>query len=341
MGLSLFQIGVLIAILTSLLLNVVLGLRFVWTRSSRTRTVAVRIAVSGFAALYALLALELGFFAFVDSSDSFGFTLASKRWFARYWHPINSLGIRDEDHDPIRLREKRVVIAAGDSFVAGHGIRDPRDRFANKLAERLGDDWEVVVLAKSGWHTVDQYEALVQYPVQPEVIVLSYYFNDVEHAFASHGLELPAPFDPPPGFLRPLVERSHFLNFVYWRFYRFANGAEIDRQFWEFFQHNGQRADVWATHAAALRKIAHHAKEHGSRLIVVVFPQLREIERSKPYTSRVTKLFEDEGVEVLDLSPRLAGRDPDELIVGPLDNHPSVELNREVAEILFELIDKP
>jgi len=341
MGLTVFQIATLFAFLTALSLIVTLGLRFVWTTPSRGRRIAVRTSLAGFAALYALLLLELGCYLLVDSSDSFGFTLASKRWFARYWHPINSLGIRDRDHDASSLAEKRVLYAVGDSFVAGHGVRDPRDRFADQLAEHLGDDWEVVILAKSGWHTVEQYEAIESYPAKPEIIVLSYYFNDIENAFAEHDLEQPAPFDPPPRLLRPFVARSHFLNYVYWRIYRFANGAEIDRVFWEFFQTYGQRADVWATHAKELDRIAQYAVERDIRLIVVVFPQLREIERSRPYTERVTQLFEKQDVEVIDLSILLSERDPNELIVGPLDNHPGVALHHEVAELLAELIEKP
>ena len=81
--------------------------------------------------------------------------------------------------------------------------------------------------------------------------------------------------------------------------------------------------------------------DRGSRLVVVVFPQLRDIERSRPYSSRVVDLMRAEGVEVIDLAERLAGRDPIDLMVGPLDNHPGVALHHEVGDLLFELLAEP
>jgi hypothetical protein len=335
------QALVLGAALTALLVVLALWLRLGWRRRSRARAVVVRLVLAMAATGYALLALELGVYAFLDRSDSFGYTLAAKRWFAKHWRPLNSLQIRDVEHDPSALAAKRVVYVVGDSLVAGHGVRDPADRFANVLSARLGSDYEVVVLAKCGWHTIDELEAMRAYPAQPEVVVLSYYFNDVEHAVAAHGLRAPEPFAPPPPALRPLVQRSHLLNFVYWRVYRFANAAEIDRRAWAFFQDVWLRPDVWATHRAELLSVVDFARQRGSRLIVAVFPQLREVERSRPYTARVVELMREQQVEVLDLTEHLAGRDPDDLIVGPLDNHPGVALHHEVGELLFERISQP
>ena len=76
----------------------------------------------------------------------------------------------------------------------------------------------------------------------------------------------------------------------------------------------------------------------GGTLLALVWPHLREIEQSRPYTARVVELLRALGVEVIDLAEHLAGRDAAELIVGPLDNHPGPELHAEVAELLRQHI---
>ena len=69
-------------------------------------------------------------------------------------------------------------------------------------------------------------------------------------------------------------------------------------------------------------------------VVAVVFPQLREIGRSRPYTERVVTHLRGLGVDVIDLTEHLDGRPPDELIVGPLDNHPGPALHAEVAGLI-------
>jgi len=81
--------------LLSLTLNAFLTLRYVWIRSSRLRTFVVLLTLPGPSILYLLLILDFGFGLFFLQSDNFDYTLASQRWRARYWYPVNSLGYRD------------------------------------------------------------------------------------------------------------------------------------------------------------------------------------------------------------------------------------------------------
>src|SRR6185436_234575 len=92
------------------------------------------IARLGLVALV-LLAVE-GVFSMVERSHAVGYTLAARLWFARHWStPNNSLGYRDVEH-PDDGRKKLFVL--GDSFVAGVGIADARERFSDLLQVGLG-----------------------------------------------------------------------------------------------------------------------------------------------------------------------------------------------------------
>ena len=58
-----------------------------------TTNICCTLTLTGSSILYLLLILDFGFGLFFLKSDNFDYTLASQRWRARYWYPINSLGL--------------------------------------------------------------------------------------------------------------------------------------------------------------------------------------------------------------------------------------------------------
>ena len=103
----------------------------------------------------------------------------SQRWFEKNWK-VNSLGYRDIEHDSYDNRQ--IIFVVGDSFVAGHGIARPGDRFSDLLQKRLGDRYVVVNIAQNGWNTPEEYQAIISYPRKPNRIILSYFINDITDA---------------------------------------------------------------------------------------------------------------------------------------------------------------
>lgn len=326
------------AVGVSLIVAVALVLRRHWTRPSRLRRTFVNASVVCFTLYFLFLGLEISFYFVAVQSDSFGFTLAAKRWFEEHWHPINAFGYRDIEHPRDFLEEKDVLLVVGDSFVAGHGIADPANRFSNVLQGELGPDWVVVNVAKNGWHTRDEYDAIVSYPVEPKLIVLSYYTNDIDHAAQQHGVTPAFPLEEPPPLLRSAVRFSYFFNFVYWRVYRFNKAGEFDRIRSEYLDEIYTSEEIWKTHERELLDIIDYTGSHRIELIVVVFPNLRDIERSKEITSRVVDLMRSRDVPVIDLPTLLADRNPAQLVAGPVDNHPGAALHREVGLLLHEQV---
>ncbi len=62
------------------------------------------------------------------------------------------------------------------------------------------------------------------------------------------------------------------------------------------------------------------------------------IERSREITSKVTNLFEDQGVPVLDVAELVENEPVRQLIVNSLDAHPSKWVHQQVADKLHEMI---
>jgi hypothetical protein len=325
----------LLVLFTSLFVNCAFLFRHVWVTPSKGRAVLARLCLLGVVLLSLFLVLE-GYYRFLFiQSDGFTRTRSGELWAATYFHPLNSFGYRDVEHNEASLAGKKVAFVVGDSIAAGAGINDYKDRFSNILGERLGAEWVVVNIAQCGWSTKEEYRAIRTYPHNPALIILSYCYNDLEGVAIRMGKR---PFALPgaPGVLRPLVERSFFVNFVYWRLYR--SSAATVGSYWKFIEECLGDEAIWKAHEEDLLGIIDHARGVRADLVVVVWPELTDTRSSAALTSKVVPFLRGKGVKVMDLTLKLAGREPRELVVNAVDSHPNVKVHREVALDLLELI---
>jgi hypothetical protein len=282
-----------------------------------------------------LLLLEFGFGLFFLQSDNLGYTLASKRWGERYWHPINSFGYRDIEHPEAQFRDRKTLFVVGDSYVAGMGMADPAKRFPDVLQKLLGQPWVVVNIAMNGWNTVNELTAIENYPHSPDLIVLAYYVNDIEGAAWKAGLRRPVLVEPPRGLLAEVVNRSYLFNFLYWRVFRFRNSAEMARVYTEYIARCYGDDRVWQLHVAELQGIVELGQRRNSKLIVLIIPDVTDITGSRAITTKVASFFRNFQVRVVDITDRLEGRDVRQLVANRFDAHPSESMHNEIASVLL------
>lgn len=290
-----------------------------------------------FSFLASMLAVELIFATWFVQSDNAFYSLAGRTWLRRYWHPTNSQGYRDFSWDGLESGSSKLLVVVGDSFMAGAGIERIEDRFANILAVELGPTWTSRIVAKPGWSTAEQTEALRRIAVKPDLIVLSYMINDIQ----SVGVKLKAIPDQlyylPPRFGLWFIDNSYFLNFLYWRMNAHME-SRVMEGYWSSIIGLFDNPAVWTEHRRELADLVAVAQSKSRKTMAVVFPHMLEVERSVPATARVVQLFNDLGVQGLDLAPLLAGRDPKSLIVNRMDSHPNESVHREVAEHMASFI---
>ena len=295
------------------------------------------VGISLLTVFLVFMALELYFSVFFAQSDGFDYTLASKNWYNRYWQE-NSLGYRDIEWTPEKLEGKTKIMVVGDSLAAGSGIVNPMDRFANQLGRLLGDQYAILNVASPGWDTVDQVEAIIDYPYQPDILVLSYYINDIEGAAYESGAQRPQIRQDPPAWLLPLVRNSYVVNFLYWRFIRLRPQEWADSYWNDWLIKISADPDIRWRHRQELLTIIEGADAEQIPLFVVVFPNLAAIEESRPIIQPVIDIFQERGIPVLDVAELIAGRDPAEITVNAVDAHPNEAVNLEVAEHLYQMI---
>lgn len=328
-----------------LLIFLASGMSFIfrtrWLTPSKLRNYSVNFVLSAFTVAFLFLLVEVYFYTFVVYSDSFSFTLANQRWFETYWQPLNSLGYRDVEPSAQELQQNQLIFVVGDSFVAGQGIKNYRDRFSNRLQDKLGTGWLVLNVAQVGWSTTDEYHALVTHPQKPKILIWSYFVDDIREAANRNPSQAKFLFSElvklPSNLFKPLIENSYCVNFFYWRSYRHFQ-QKPESVYWQRLQAFYKDKEIWQVHRQELEAVVNYARQNSILLIPVVFPNLVTLEQSEPITTQVLTLFQTLGTQPIDISPYLRGRVATELVVNNLDAHPNEQVNAEVAEILFERI---
>jgi hypothetical protein len=327
----------IVIIVVGLFAFIFLAIRWAMKQPAPARNLLENVLLSLFVLCLTLMALELGFKLFFAQSDAFRYTLASQNWYERYWQE-NSLGYRDVEWTADKLAGKTRVMVVGDSFVAGSGIPEPENRFANQLGRLLGDNFAVLNVASPGWDTVDEVKAILSYPYRPDMLVLSYYINDIEGTAYQSGLRRPPIRQDPPAWLLPLVQNSYAFNFLYWRIVRLGP-QEWAKVYWnDWLTKISAEPEIRWRHQQELLKIIEGAASERIPLYVVVFPNLAAVDESRFMTQPIIDLFRTHNIPILDVGELLAGRDPATTTVNAVDSHPNEAVNREVAEHLYHMI---
>lgn len=272
---------------------------------------------------------------FVPQSHEGVLSKASQIWWAKYWKPVNSLGYRDEEPAPEAMKKQILVI--GDSFTAGHGLKKVSDRFSNRLAEMLGDSYQVYNLGVSGSDTGDEANRLLNYPVAPDKIIIQYFPNDIERVAQAQGLTITGgqPYEDIGGFVNQLVQRFYLPNFIYWQlphvqfstFDQFVSAAYSD-------------STVLKHHFNDFEKIIAYGDSTGAEIYTVFIPFLFQLVKSENYTKPVKDYLTKRGVNVVTLTEEIANIPEKRRVVGRNDGHASARVNEVVAEKLFNMIQK-
>lgn len=302
-----------------------------WRTPSPLRLATINCCLLASSAAFTLIALEAVTRIVLVFPDSMATTRVSELWWARHWTPLNALGYRDIPHAEQSENNAKILFVVGDSFAAGHGIARFEDTFHQHLARDLGDGWDVVVIAKPGMSTRDELDAIAAYPLKPDAIILAHVWNDVNSALQAHGIAIPGKTVMPSA-LRPIVPRSYFLDFVYWR----MRGLRAPmRSYLDLILSVYEDGELWETHKADLGEFVEFAQEHSAPLLVAAFPALEDVQGSRTTSARVADYFRTRSIPVIDFAEVFADADPRDITVNRFDSHPNEAAHERIADILY------
>ncbi len=309
-------------------------------KAGRPRLLAGNALVLSFLCAIVVLLGELHYRFVFDSTDSFGLTKTTKRWFTRHFE-INQSGFRDTV-DYLRTVPDgiRRVTFLGDSFTVGHGVANVEDRFANQI-RAMRPDWEVHVLASPGWDTERELSVLKLYRDQgfrADVVVLIYSLNDVADIVPEWQEILHRVYESStPGFL---TRHSYFFNTLYYR-WKASHDPEISN-YYDFVLKSYEGA-VWENQKLRLHALRDLVDSQGAQLLVVTFPFVHNLGPDYQYRrvhERLDEVWRNLEVPHLDLLSAFEADPSADLVVNSHDAHPNERAHAIAAKSIAAFIDE-
>ena len=316
-------------------------------QTPRKKLLIGNLLVFMFAAATAMLAGEIYFRFFVDTTDSFSTTKISERWFKRHYHR-NLAGFRDSvNYLPEPAGDRLRITFIGDSFTAAQGIADVENRFANRIRSQH-PEFEIHVLAECGWDTGRQLELLRFLPksgYRADIVVLVYCMNDIADLIPEWRDQLAQIYDSNTGFP---INSSYLLDTLYARIHmhRMMPGGDY------FSVVNGAYSgQIWEDQKSRLSEVHMAATQAGSRLVVVTFPFMHALDNYAHESAhkQLSAFWGEVNVPHLDLLPVFASRyqlDPHESwTVNSRDAHPGEFAHslaaEEIGKFLLSVVAEP
>lgn len=283
--------------------------------------------------------------------------LASRVWFSKYWR-TNSMNYRDAEPNIAVDKSKYKIMLTGDSYVAGHGIKNPNDRFGNILQSYLSGNAKIFNLGHNGWDTEAEFNAITKYPLPPDLIVLCHCPNDIERCNGQTSKLVTKELLPllykaslfPNGFFNYLIDNSYLLNYFYYKFYRdktssdkyvFTEESAISSMKDGNYSGKYLVPAILNQHLNQLGKFIMLSRQYNIKLVVVLFPETYDngIDFSeKNINLPLYNFFRNNGVPVLDTYQLFKNIPEKERIVNITDAHPSVMANRKIADELYKFL---
>ena len=314
-------------------------------------------ALLAFVSIFIILSILEIVFMNVAVTNGKADNLASRIWFKKYWR-VNSLNYRDTEPNVNADKNKYKIMLVGDSYVAGHGIKEPADRFGDILQKKLSGNQKIFNLGHNGWDTEAEFNAITKYPLQPDLIILCHCPNDIERCNGQSSLLKSVPYNNynkfsslfPNGFFNYLIDNSYLLNFFYYKFYVDKRGSDnfvMDEKNALSSMKDGNYYGKYLTsaimtqHLNQLGKFIIVSKQYNIRLVVVLFPETYDngIDFSEKYVNYpLFSFFKNNGVPVIDTYQIFKNIPEKDRIVNKTDAHPSELANKRIAEELYNFL---
>jgi len=249
---------------------------------------------------------------------------------------LNELGHRDPPANNQAEGEETRIYVAGSSISLGWGVA-VQDTFSAKLQRRLNEQnttspgrrYTVMNAGVGNYNTVYQVERFQQQvdAVKPELAILQYFVNDAE--------------PNPGGTDNPLFRYSYFAALIYVKLrvaiFSLFTSESLGDYYAALYEEN---QPGWQAVKTAIRKMQVICDERGIDMLVLLVPDLHNLDQKGPYPVIYDKLmanFAALGVSAVNAYPKVAERfseDPQKAWVSNDDAHPNAETHAIYAEVL-------
>ncbi|MEQ8733662.1 MAG: SGNH/GDSL hydrolase family protein [Rhodospirillaceae bacterium] len=247
---------------------------------------------------------------------------------------INEDGHRDSPVSQMNNTAAKILML-GDSITFGWGV--PQDetvsaRLEPMLTQRIGKPVNVLNTGVGNYNTAMEVAWFERYglALKPDVVVLNVFINDAEPTPHVNNV--------------PWWDRFLYSRVILFGALDTARRTLFGGQDWETYYAELYNEDAagWRTMQASVRRLAALCQEAGLSLIIVDYPELRQL---SPYpfaeiSKRFSALADLHNVEYVALLPSVQGENPASLWVTAPDPHPNSYANKLFADYLADSIAK-
>ncbi|MSR56116.1 MAG: SGNH/GDSL hydrolase family protein [Planctomycetaceae bacterium] len=354
-----FLAGLSLTYLGCVAVWIVAGIAALWgllsmRHKARRRPVRTRWINAGLSLWFLLAGLtvvELYFAFLYDQSDSFNMTNVSKRWFKRHVQ-TNADGWRDV-HPLSKTGPQGVhrLWFTGDSFTFGHGIKNPADRFSDRVAVALEAQqpgrFAVSNVAEAGIN-IAQVDNIMRVHLKAgyrfDTLVYVICLNDIEPYVDETGERYKQLGRHAPQFF--LFRESYFFNLLWYRF-KLAAQPEARNYFSDLADaYHGKPLRQFLNTLDDLQRLC---RANDVDLRVAIFPFLHNLGPDYPFAAAHREIAEHcrrKKIRVLDLAPVLEPHLAEGLTVNRFDAHPNERAHQLAADaiigkLLEDLVEPP
>ena len=280
------------------------------------------------------------------------------------WVKTNSQGLRsDVEHQWAKPPGDIRILGLGDSFTFGWGVSLEESflkRLEHNLHKKTGSNIEAINAGVPGWDLNHYYVYLRERGIRysPDVIVLSYFINDVPESIQE---TIPANPKHQMGWEHKggLFRSSYLFNFVKSlannirrknRFKRVDHLSKLEARWKEMAKAGGALivdSGQEQTRASSqiikslFKKIQFIANQHHSRLIIMLIPDVAQLHHPEmQHINRVlTSITEEMNIPFTDMTPVFeSSSDPQTFYFWPKDWHTNARGHKKMAEVLIPMI---
>lgn len=253
---------------------------------------------------------------------------------------LNNEGMRDYNFTMEKVNNTFRVVAVGDSFAYGAGVRNVNDTFLKIFERMLNNEskneykYEIYNFAVPGAYITSEIDILNEKGLKykPDLILIGYNLNDfinVDPSIKDYKSIIGIPFI---GFwLRNYLYSYYFMES---RFNKILEIIKIKQNYESSLLGNLYSQENKEYHTEKISEIAKIAKENNVSVVFVIFPLIYNLKDYPllPIDEFVKGAAQKEHFYVVDLLSEYSKYPESQLVVNSYDSHPN-ELGHELAAI--------
>jgi len=264
------------------------------------------------------------------------------------YYRLNEWGFRDRDRQAAKNPGTFRVLALGDSFTFGAGVRDASDLYPALLERSLnesappGTTFEVVNTGLRGMNTGDQIDYLAErgLDLKPDLITVGHVPNDAEtEALKRARRDRRLASTWLPTHYHVLLNRYSFTYYIVRQnalhlIARLTGKTGAESESAQYLR-SLYRGDHLAEHERRMLQLTRLGEERGVPVVWIAFPQIGFVQDGVDPLDDVHDalmgITDRNDLKLVDLGPAIRASDAPTLTVSPWDGHPNEAVHRIAA----------